>query len=230
MENLLSMKELMVSLRRSWWLALCTLLLGVAVAAGFAYGVMKPAYSSTALTVVNQQKNNTESVNQMLNQNQYDSELLATSKSLFKTSAVFDEASAQLLKKDNLNISSSDLQKQVKVDNEDNSRAFSIHATAKHSKDAALIANEMAAAFQKTIAAITNHNDTVTILAQATPSSAATSTKPMFIVVLGAVVGFLIGLAWIVLREIKKATIKTKETLGQIANAPVLGVITLKKL
>ncbi|MFR6021032.1 MAG: tyrosine protein kinase, partial [Lactobacillaceae bacterium] len=110
------------------------------------------------------------------------------------------------------------------------SRAFSIHATAKHSKDAALIANEMAAAFQKTIAAITNHNDTVTILAQATPSSAATSTKPMFIVVLGAVVGFLIGLAWIVLREIKKATIKTKETLGQIANAPVLGVITLKKL
>ena len=86
MENLLNMKELMVSLRRSWWLALCTLLLGAAVAAGFAYGVMKPAYSSTALTVVNQQKNNTESVNQMLNQNQYDSELLATSKSLFKTS------------------------------------------------------------------------------------------------------------------------------------------------
>lgn len=33
--------------------------------------------------------------------------------------------------KEQLKISSGDLQKQVKVDNEDNSRAFSIHATAK---------------------------------------------------------------------------------------------------
>ena len=30
MDNLLSMKELLVSLRKNWWLALCTLLLGAA--------------------------------------------------------------------------------------------------------------------------------------------------------------------------------------------------------
>lgn len=230
MDNLLSMKELMVSLRKNWWLALCTLLVGAVLAAAFAFGMMKPSYSSTALTVINQQKNNTESLSQVLNQNQYDSELLATGKSLFKTAAVFDEASTQLAQKDHLNISSGDLQKQVKVDNADNSRAFSIHATAKHAKDAALIANAVAAAFQKTVGTITNHTDTVTVLAKATPSDVAAGTKPVVLIAIGAVIGFLVGLAWIVLREIKQATIKTKETLVQVAKAPVLGVISAKKL
>ena len=223
MDNLLSMKELLVSLRKNWWLALCTLLLGAVIAGGYAYGVKKPSYSSTALAVVNQQKNNTESLSQILNQNQYDSELLATGKSLFKTAAVYDRASAQLLQKEQLKISSGDLQKQVKVDNEDNSRAFSIHATAKN-------ANEVAAAFQKNISSITNHTDTVTILAKAEPSDVAAGTKPLVLIVIGAIIGFLVGLAWIVLREIKQATIKTKETLIKVAKAPVLGVISTKKL
>lgn len=56
MDNLLSMKELMVSLRKNWWLALCTLLVGAVLAGAFAFGMMKPSYSSTALTVINQQK------------------------------------------------------------------------------------------------------------------------------------------------------------------------------
>ena len=47
---------------------------------------------------------------------------------------------------------------------------------------------------------------------------------------IGAIIGFLVGLAWIVLREIKQATIKTKETLIKVAKAPVLGVISTKKL
>lgn len=230
MDNLLSMKELLVSLRKNWWLALCTLLLGAVIAGGYAYVVKKPSYSSTALAVVNQQKNNTESLSQILNQNQYDSELLATGKSLFKTAAVYDRASAQLLQKEQLKISSGDLQKQVKVDNEDNSRAFSIHATAKNANDAASIANEVAAAFQKTISSITNHTDTVTILAKAEPSDVAAGTKPLVLIVIGAIIGFLVGLAWIVLREIKQATIKTKETLIKVAKAPVLGVISTKKL
>ena len=122
------------------------------------------------------------------------------------------------------------MQKQVKVDNEDNSRAFSIHATAKNANDAASIANEVASAFQKTISSITNHTDTVTILAKAEPSDVAAGTKPLVLIVIGAIIGFLVGLAWIVLREIKQATIKTKETLIKVAKAPVLGVISTKKL
>nr|WP_238157821.1 tyrosine protein kinase [Lacticaseibacillus chiayiensis] len=199
------------------------------LAAIFSYGVMKPSYSSTALTVINQQKSNTESLSQLLNQNQYDSELLATGKSLFKTTALFSETSIRLAEKNHLNISSDDLQKMVKVDNADNSRAFSIHATARHAKDAVFIANEVAVAFKKTVDTITNHKDTVTILAKATPSDVATGTKPAVLIVIGAVIGFLIGLAWIVFKEIRQATIKTKETLVYVAKAPVLGVISAIK-
>ncbi|RXT55716.1 tyrosine protein kinase [Lacticaseibacillus chiayiensis] len=203
--------------------------MGAVLAAIFSYGVMKPSYSSTALTVINQQKSNTESLSQLLNQNQYDSELLATGKSLFKTTALFSETSIRLAEKNHLNISSDDLQKMVKVDNADNSRAFSIHATARHAKDAVFIANEVAVAFKKTVDTITNHKDTVTILAKATPSDVATGTKPAVLIVIGAVIGFLIGLAWIVFKEIRQATIKTKETLVYVAKAPVLGVISAIK-
>lgn len=164
MDNLLSMKELLVTLRKNWWLALCTLLLGAVIAGGYAYGVQKPSYTYTALAVVQLQKNNTETLSQILNTNTYDSELLESGKSLFKTAAVYDRASATLLTKEQLKISSGDLTKQVKVEHEDNSRAFSILDTDKNAHDAAYIAHEVAAAFTKTISYITKLTDTVNIL------------------------------------------------------------------
>lgn len=46
---------------------------------------------------------------------------------------------------------------------------------------------------------------------------------------IGAIIGFLVGLAWIVLREIKQDKFKNKETLIKVDKAPVLGVISTKK-
>lgn len=107
-----------------------------------------------------------------------------------------------------------------------NSRAFSIHATAKNAKAAASIANEVAAAFQCTISSIQHQLELVLILAMPEPRAVAAGLKPLVLIELGAIIGFLVGLAWIVLREIKQATICTMQTQLCVAMPPVLGVIS----
>lgn len=144
---------------------------------------------------------------------------------MFKTAAVYDTASRQLLQKLQLKISSGDYEKQVKVLNELNRRRFRIQRTAKKRNERRSIRNEVAAAFQNSIRSITNHTLTVTILAKALPSDVRRGTKPLVLTLIGRIIGFLVGLRWIVLRLIKQATINSKDSLIKASKAPVLGVI-----
>lgn len=92
------------------------------------------------------------------------------------------------------------------------------------------MSNEVAAAFQKTISSIQYQLELVLILAKAEPRVVSAGLKPLFLIELCAIIGFLVCLSWMFLREIKQATIKTKETQFKVAKAPVLCVISTKKL
>lgn len=70
---------------------------------------------------------------------------------------------------------------------EEVSRAFSIHATAKNANDAASIANEVSAAFQKTISSIVNQVEVVEFLSVAEPVDVAAGVKPLVLIVIGAI-------------------------------------------
>lgn len=171
----------------------------VVTLAGFVGGysapklLKSPTYSSSSTFVMKMtDKNAKETLGDVLTQNQADTQLLSTYKDILSDSSALDAAVSKLSTRDQDLLASKGGAK-VQVNNESNSRLFTISVTSGSGRLSAKIANLMVQDFRRSVKQVTNHNGTVAVMSVAKAGNTTSSQKSKRYAVAGAVAGFALS-------------------------------------
>ena len=253
-ENTIDLRRLWMLLRAHIWsIILWTVGLG---AVGFilAAFVVEPKYTSTTQILVNQ-KRNANDAGQALTAQQADVQVINTYKDIVTSPVILKDASkwiknptevvkpAKKAKYRTLadgtkklvspaepavvrragrgyNVSAKEMQKAVSVTTQQQSQVFTISAKSNDPEKAQAIANAVAQTFKSKIKSIMNVNN-VTIV-----SPAARGTKTTLFTLAGIVLGLIISVALIVLRDSFNTTVRDDDYLTKELGLTNLGHVS----
>ncbi|MGJ7920797.1 YveK family protein [Neobacillus sp. LXY-4] len=219
MEETISLKELLQTLRKRLRLIVFITITAVLVSGIISYFFLTPIYQASTQLLVNQQ-NSDETV---FDEVQANLQLINTYNVIIKSPAILDLVVNEL----DLNMSTATLNSKITVQNEKNSQVVNIVVQDESQAMAADIANKVASVFKKEIVNIMSI-DNVTILAKATVADHPSPIRPnpQLNIAIALVVGLMAGVGAAFLLEYFDNTIKTEQDIEKILGLSVLGVIT----
>jgi capsular polysaccharide biosynthesis protein len=221
MEETISLKELLQTLKKRMNLILTITLLAVLVSGVISYFLLTPIYQSSTQLLVNQSKNEQSMYN--FNEVQTNLQLINTYNVIIKSPAILD----LVIKELDLDMSTAELNEKITVASEKNSQVVNISVQDPNANSAAEIANTTAEVFTREISKIMNV-DNVSILAKATvgEKQSPVKPKPLLNIAIALVVGLMSGIGLAFLLEYFDNTIKTEQDIEKLLELPVLGAIT----
>lgn len=221
MEETISLKELFQTIRKRLSLIILLAVIVVATVGVISFFFLTPVYSSTSQIIVNQSKNEQQTIN--TGEIQTNLQLINTYSVIIKTPAILDVVKEEL----KLDRSTGAINSQISVANEQNSQVVNITVQDTDPKMAADIANTVASVFQKEIVTIMNV-DNVQILSPAvvTENQSPVKPQPVLNMAIGLVVGLMLGVGLAFLLEYLDNTIKNEQDIEKLLELPVLGAIT----
>lgn len=221
MEETISLKELLQTLKKRFYLILTITLLAVLVSGVISYFFLTPIYQSSTQLLVNQSKNEQAMYN--YNEVQTNLQLINTYNVIIKSPAILDLVNKEL----KLGLSTGELNNKITVASEKNSQVVNISVQDPNANTAAKIANKTAEIFTREISQIMNV-DNVSILAKAQvgEKQSPIKPKPLLNIAIALVVGLMSGVGLAFLLEYFDNTIKTEQDIEKMLGMPVLGVIT----
>ncbi|WNF22671.1 Wzz/FepE/Etk N-terminal domain-containing protein [Mesobacillus jeotgali] len=221
MEETISLKELLQTLRKRMNLILTITLLAILVSGIISYFLLTPIYQASTQLLVNQSKNEQSMYN--YNEVQTNLQLINTYNVIIKSPAILDLVINEL----DLNMTTAELNGKINVASEKNSQVVNISVQDPNANQAAEIANKTAEIFTREISNIMNV-DNVSILAKATvgEKQSPIKPKPLLNIAIALVVGLMAGVGLAFLLEYFDNTIKTEQDIEKILELPVLGAIT----
>lgn len=221
MEETISLKELMQTLRKRMSLILVITFIAVIVSAIISYFVLTPVYQTSTQILVNQKSSDQNAYN--YNEVQTNLQLINTYNVIIKSPAILDKVIQEL----NLDMTAKELNEIVTVSNETNSQVVNVAVEDKDPHKSAKIANTIAQVFKEQIPSIMSVNN-VSILTKAdVPKDISPiKPKPLLNVAIALVVGLMAGVGLAFLLEYLDNTIKTEQDIEKVLGLPVLGVIT----
>ncbi|WP_158263666.1 Wzz/FepE/Etk N-terminal domain-containing protein, partial [Staphylococcus simulans] len=183
--------------------------------------VFKPEYEASTQILVNQKEHDGDMMAQQVQSNL---QLVKTYSDIIKSPRILDEVSKQLKGKH----SAKELSSMLTVDNQAESQIMNINVRSGNEKDAQNVANKITKVFSDEASQIMNI-DNVSILSKAEQAKKV-SPKPVQNAIVAFLLGIIISLVIIFLKETLDKRIKTEEDVEEILNLPVLGSIPdLKK-
>jgi len=178
---------------------------------------MTPKYSSSTQVLVNQKKTD----NQMMSQEiQSNLQLVNTYSEIIKSPRILDKVSKNLKGK----YSSKEISGMLTVNNQEESQILNIAVENESREAATKVANEIANVFSKDVSKIMNV-DNVSILSKADANGNQISPQPLVNSVGAIILGLIVALIIIFLKEMLDKRIKTEEDVAEILDLPVLGTI-----
>jgi capsular polysaccharide biosynthesis protein len=222
MEETISLKELIETLRKRLALIISITLIAVMTSGIVSYFVLTPIYQSSTQLLVNQAKN--ENALYSYNEIQTNLQLINTYSVIIKSPAILDKVIDKL----DLNMTTSQLNEKISVTSEKNSQVVNVSVHDPDPNVAAELANTVAQVFKKEITQLMNV-DNVSILAEATvtPNQSPVKPKPLLNIAIAMVVGLMTGIGIAFLQEYLDNTIKTEEDIEKYLDLPVLGVVSI---
>lgn len=205
-------KMLMKHLKILISLPLITLVIGVMLSVL----VFKPEYEASTQILVNQKEHEGSILAQQVQSNL---QLVKTYSDIIKSPRILDEVSKQL----NGEYSEKKLSNMLTVNNQAESQIININVRSENKKDAQKIANKITKVFSDEASQIMNI-DNVSILSKADQAKKV-SPKPVQNAVISFLLGIIISLVIIFLKETLDKRIKTEEDVEEVLNLPVLGSI-----
>lgn len=122
-------------------------------------------------------------------------------------------------------VSADELQDHLKVSTQQNSQVFSLTATTGDPEESAAIANAVAGVFKRKIKTMmTINNVTIVSRASAPKGKSFPSNKLFFLG--GAILGLIISIAWIIIRDMLNTTVRDVDFLTNDLNLSNLGQIS----
>ncbi|GIN96853.1 capsular polysaccharide biosynthesis protein [Siminovitchia terrae] len=220
MEETISLRELMETIRKRLNLIVLITMAAVLFSGIVSYFVITPIYQSSTQLLVNQAKSDQPMVNP--GEIQTNLQLINTYNVIIKSPAILDQVSEDL----DLGMTVSQLNEKITVQSEKDSQVVNITVQDPDPNKAAEIANQIATVFQKEIVDIMNV-DNVSILAKAevgeTPSPV--KPRPLLIIAIAFIVGLMAGIGIAFLLEYLDNTVKTEQDVEKLLELPVLGAI-----
>ncbi|QCJ44771.1 capsular biosynthesis protein [Bacillus sp. S3] len=222
MEETISLKELLQTLRKRVRLILSLTFIAVLISGVVSYFFLTPIYQASTQLLVNQSKN--EQSAYQYNEVQTNLQLINTYNVIIKSPAILE----LVIKELKLDMTVDELNGKITVGNETNSQVVNLSVQDTSAKMAAKIANKTAEVFQKEIVNIMNV-DNVSILAKAEAAKQPSpiKPKPLLNVAIALVVGLMAGVGIAFLLEYFDNTIKNEEEIEKLIGVPVLGTIAI---
>lgn len=220
MEEIINIKDLLQTLRKRWMLIVLLTLSAGLISGGITYYVLTPVYQASTQILVNQKSSNNQVLD--VNQVQTNLELINTYSSIIKSPAILEKVIDKL----DLTQSVEDLNKKIKVNNQENSQVFSLTVEDIDPANATKIVNTVSETFQTEIKDIMNV-DNVHILSKAKLKENPIPVKPNLVlnIVMALVIGLMAGIVLSFLLQYMDNTIKNDQDIETGLGLPVLGSI-----
>lgn len=219
MEETISLKELLETLKKRLGLILAITCIAALISAIVSFFVLTPIYQASTQILVNQKKSDQAVYN--VSEVQTNLQLINTYNVIIKSPAILD------IVKDNLKLDEKvNLNEKITVGSEKDSQVVNVSVQDPDPVIAARIANETATVFKEEIVKIMNV-DNVNILAKAEvkENPAPIKPRPLLNIAIAIVVGLMAGVGLAFLLEYFDNTVKTEQDIDRILGLPVLGVI-----
>ena len=219
MEETISLKEIMETIRKRLMMIVLVTVAAVALAAGVSYFLLTPMYQSTTQILVNQ----TESENQEMITSgdiRTNMDLIGTYNVVLTSPRILEPTLEEL----GLERSKGDLQNQITINNEGESQVVNINVEDESPVMAANIANVIANVFQEEITQIMNV-DNVSILSFAEPAENPTSPNPTLNMAIAMVVGLMAGVGIAFLLAFLDQSIRTEDDVARELDLPILTTV-----
>ena len=230
LKNTIDLSRLMALLRKHFkMLIVWTLLAGVL---GFvvAQFVVVPKYTVTTEILVNQKHSNNNN-GQAYNNQQADIQMINTYKDIITNQVVLNKVSRELNSTRtaheygrSYNMPVSKLKNAIKISNQQNSQVFSVAVKTDDPNMSAATANTIAQVFKKQIKKIMSINN-VTIVSRATAPDSPSFPNVKLFTLVGAVLGLLLSVIYLIIRELMDTTVKDDGFMTQDLGLTNLGHI-----
>ncbi|MCH6269422.1 YveK family protein [Neobacillus citreus] len=220
MEETISLKELLETLKKRLSLIVSITFIAAIISGVVSYFFLTPIYQASTQILVNQAKNDQQVYN--YNEVQTNLQLINTYNVIIKSPAILDKVVDEL----DLGMNATKLNEKITVGSEKDSQVVNVSVQDPNPKTAALIANKTAEVFKKEIANIMNVNN-VNILAKAEVAEDPSPIKPrpLLNIAIAIVVGLMAGVGIAFLLEYFDTTVKDEQVIEKLIGVPVLGSI-----
>jgi len=219
MEKTINIEELFQLFKKRLLLVIIVMAIFTATTGIFSYFFLTKVYQSSTQILVNQTKSENEVYSP--NEVQTNLQLIGTYSIIIKSPTILDK----VIKKENLEMTSGELNKLISVSNAQGSQVVNITVQNKNPEKSKSIADAVASTFQNEIKSIMNV-DNVSILTKAEVGSL---TKPNLILnmTVALVVGLMVGVGIAFLLEYLDKTIKKEKDIEEQLGLPVLGAVNI---
>lgn len=222
MEETISLKELLETLKKRLLLIVSITVIAGLVSGIVSYFFLTPIYQASTQILVNQAKNDQTFYNP--GELQTNLQLINTYNVIITSPAILDIVSEEL----DLNMTASQLKGKITVGSEKDSQVVNLSVQDKDAEVAAQIANKTAEVFKAEIPNIMKAKvNNVSILAKAdvTENPSPIKPRPLLNVAIALVVGLMASVGIAFLLEYFNNTIKNEQDVEKILELPILGVI-----
>ena len=225
MEEVVSLQEIALVLKKRVLLIFSMMILGVVVLAGMTFFLITPKYGTDTQLVV--QSNQETLTNANLQSDLTGNVMMVnTYKDLIKSDVVLDQVSLQLTKENGIQYTSNELNKMISVTQSQNSQMFSIRVISINAKEAMEIANKTAMIFKEKAVEILKV-DKVSIISPAKLQTTPVSPNKKLNLLIGAVIGLILGVMIVFLLEFLDKTVKDTKFSENELELPILGEISV---
>ncbi|NBL00103.1 MAG: tyrosine protein kinase [Erysipelotrichia bacterium] len=225
MEEVVSLQEIALVLKKRMLLIFSMMILGVVALAGVTFFLITPKYGTDTQLVV--QSNQETLTNANLQSDLTGNVMMVnTYKDLIKSDVVLDQVSLQLAKENGIQYTSNELNKMISVTQSQNSQMFSIRVISINAKEAMEIANKTAMIFKAKAVEILKV-DKVSIISPAKLQTTPVSPNKKLNLLIGAVIGLILGVMIVFLLEFLDKTVKDTKFIENELELPILGEISV---
>ena len=225
MEEVVSLQEIALVLKKRMLLIFSMMILGVVALAGVTFFLITPKYGTDTQLVV--QSNQETLTNANLQSDLTGNVMMVnTYKDLIKSDVVLDQVSLQLAKENGIQYTSNELNKMISVTQSQNSQMFSIRVVSINAKEAMEIANKTAMIFKEKAVEILKV-DKVSIISPAKLQTTPVSPNKKLNLLIGAVIGLILGVMIVFLLEFLDKTVKDTKFIENELELPILGEISV---
>ncbi|MFT8823944.1 MAG: Wzz/FepE/Etk N-terminal domain-containing protein [Liquorilactobacillus mali] len=221
-ETVIDLRRLFVLLKKNYLGIILWGMVGAIAAFIVSFIFMTPQYSASIDLLVNQKADN-ESL--QYNVQQADLQAINTYKDVIQKPVILEPVVKELRQKDNYSGSVKSLEKLVSITNETNSQVLTVTVTDTNAYTAADLANSIGKVFSQKIKKMMKV-DNVTIVTEATANTTPVSPNKKLNLLIGVVVGLLIGVAIVVIKDLLDTTVRDEKFLTEELGLTSLGAIS----
>ena len=219
MEETIDLKEYFTIIKKRFWMIALITIISVLVSAGISFFVLKPVYETTTTLIVDTDK---DKETKIITGDQFSvtQKLAVTYGEIIKSRTVLEP----VIEKLDLEETYEELTEKIVVLPVKDTQIISISVQDTDSKVAMDIANEIPKVFSKEVKRITSAN-TVEVIDKAIDQENPIKPNKLMNVAIASVLGVMIGLFVVFLKEYLDNKIKTPQDIEKHLGLSVLGVI-----